>query len=424
MIKSITRMILAMGIFMLMSECAFSQFTLSAELRPRFEYRNGYKRLPDTLSEFASFVSQRSRIYFEYNNGKIKSKISFQDVHVWGNKRLKTDTTTTGLYEAWVEIPICDSLTLKVGKQEILYDNERLLSGCNWAQIGLTHNAAMLKYRKNGLQIDFTGAFNQSTETIFGTDYSKFPNNYKTLNILWVSKQITPQFKASLLGIADGYQKLHTTNTVYLRATYGGILEYNKENKCALALRRFYQDGSMQTGQRISAFYFSTDLSFMLTRKFTLWPGMQISSGTGDANGSDYKNTFNTLLWLRAQVSGNMDYFSNPFTATKGAGLLDPYLNMIYKLNEKGFFRLDLHYFALKNRYIVNVSPIEKTLGSEADLSFTYNFTGELSLMAGFSGNVATKSMEVIVGGNSIYPGGWGFAMLTFKPVFLKTEKK
>ena len=72
----------------------------------------------------------------------------------------------------------------------------------------------------------------------------------------------------------------------------------------------------------------------------------------------------------------------------------------------------------------MNVTPIDKTLGGEADLSFNYNFTKEFSLMAGFSGNVGTKSMEVISGGNSIYPGGWGFAMLTFKPVFFKSEKK
>jgi len=423
--KTATKILLIFGIFMFLHEYSFSQFTLSGELRPRFEYRNGFKRLPDTLSEFAAFVSQRSRICFDYKTDKIKTKISFQDVGVWGSEKFKTDSATVGLYEAWAEIPLCDSLSLKVGKQEISYDNERLFGICNWNQLGNTHNAAMLKYHKNGLQIDFTGAFNQAAENLFGTGYPTYPGNYKTLNILWVSKQFTEQFKASLLGVADGYQRVNSDNTLYMRGTYGGILNYIKEGKYSAAVRGFYQDGRLQTGKQVSAYYFSADLTCNLSSKFILWAGLQYSSGNDGTNLNNTKSdAFNTLYGTQHKFGGNMEYFSSISTATKGAGLVDPYLNFIYNLNEKAYFRLDLHYLALQNNYVVNVTPIDKTLGGEADLSFNYNFTKEFSLMAGFSGNIGTKSMEVIVGGNSIYPGGWGFVMLTFKPVFFKSEKK
>jgi len=412
-------------LFFVIKTTSFSQVSIQGEIRPRFEYRNGYKKLPDSTTSFAAFVSQRSRLYFNYRSSKITTKISFQDVRVWGDEALKTDVPDLGLYEAWVEFPVYDSLSLKIGKQEIAYDNERFFGLSNWSQQGNTHNAAMLKYIKKGLEINFTSALNQAAENTFGTNYSALPNNYKTLNILWISKKITTNLKASLLSVADGYQKANTTNTLYMRGTYGGIIEYTKTNENSAVIRGFYQDGRSQAGQKISAYYMSADLTYTLSQKFILWIGSQYVSGNnGMESNNKFNNAFNTLYGSGHRFSGNMDYFSNISTDTKGAGLVDPYLNMICKLNDKASARLDLHYLMLQNNYKVNALLIDKHLGEEADLSFTYNVNTEISLMAGFSLMKATKSMEKISGGDSNYPGTWGFVMLTFKPTFYKTEKQ
>ena len=412
-------------VLIIISAASYSQITIQGELRPRFEYRDGYKRLPDTSTYFAAFVSQRSRIYFNYKSEKITTKISLQDVRVWGDESMKSDVPGVALYEAWAELPIYDSISLKLGKQEISYDNERLFSASNWTQMGSTHNAAMLKYSKKGLQIDFTGAFNQSTENTFGTSYTAYPSNYKTLNILWISKKINDNIKASVLGVADGYQRANTKSTVYLRGTYGGIFEYAKPNKFSATVRGFYQDGRLQTGQQISAYYLNADITYALMSKFTIWAGMQYVSGN-DATDKNNKisNAFNTLYGSGHKFSGNMEYFSSISSATKGAGLIDPYLNLIYNFNNKASFRLDMHYFMMQNNYVVNTLVTDKHLGEEADLAFSYNFNSEVSLMTGFSMISATKSMEVMVGGNSMYPGAWGFVMLTIKPTFFNSEKK
>ena len=119
-----------------------------------------------------------------------------------------------------------------------------------------------------------------------------------------------------------------------------------------------------------------------------------------------------------------MDYFSDIEANAKGAGLVDPYLKLIYKFGGKVSARLDMHYLMLQNKYVVNTSVIPKHLGDEGDLSFNYSIRNDVTLTAGFSLMLATKSMEVISGGNSMYPGGWGFIMLTIKPTFFSTEKK
>ena len=51
------------------------QFDLSAELRPRYENRHGFQSLLDKNEEGSNFVSQRTRLNFNFKNEKLKLKI-------------------------------------------------------------------------------------------------------------------------------------------------------------------------------------------------------------------------------------------------------------------------------------------------------------------------------------------------------------
>ena len=404
---------------------SYAQFTLTGEIRPRAEFRKGFKTLPDDDITPAFFVSQRTRLNYFYKAEKISAKISFYDVHVWGDEQLKTDIPSIGLNEAWAEIPLCDSLSIRLGKQELSYDNKRLIDSWGWNQMGITHNAALLKYKNSDLQIEFTSAFNQKAENNFGTNYSDMTSTYKTLNILWISKKLTEHFKISTFDIADGYQKENTTNTTYIRGTVGGIAEYKKENKYAAILRAFYQTGRLQSGQQIAAYYWNADFSYFLTEKLNTIIGIDYVSGNDAKDTANKKsNSFNMLYGSGHSFNGNMEYFSSLLKQKKGPGLVDGYIDFIYKWNEKWQTRADFHYFLLQNNYIINTEPIDKKLGAEVDLSCKYDFNKEASLMFGFSAMRPEKSMEPIVGGNSSYYGTWAFVMLTVKPTFFKSDKK
>ena len=58
------------------------QFDLSAELRPRYENRHGFQSLLDTNEEGSNFISQRTRLNFDFKNEKLKLKIVMQNVRV------------------------------------------------------------------------------------------------------------------------------------------------------------------------------------------------------------------------------------------------------------------------------------------------------------------------------------------------------
>ena len=59
-----------------------AQFTIDAEIRPRFEANHGFRTLPVESSQTAYFVSQRTRLNLKYNTDKFTTYISLQDVRL------------------------------------------------------------------------------------------------------------------------------------------------------------------------------------------------------------------------------------------------------------------------------------------------------------------------------------------------------
>ena len=117
---------------------ANAQLTISAQIRPRAEYRNGVGTLtPKDLSgngdtAAAGFISQRSRLSLNYKFEKLAFGMSIQDVRVWGQDAStisNADGSRLSVHEAWAEALLIDSigLSLKVGRQELLYDDSRLI---------------------------------------------------------------------------------------------------------------------------------------------------------------------------------------------------------------------------------------------------------------------------------------------------------
>lgn len=67
-----------------------AQFSLQTEIRPRGEYRHGYKSLFSNDDNDAYFVSQRTRLGLNYKDEKFSIKITAQDVRVWEMKVFTT----------------------------------------------------------------------------------------------------------------------------------------------------------------------------------------------------------------------------------------------------------------------------------------------------------------------------------------------
>jgi hypothetical protein len=175
------RVVLSVLCLNLAAFSASGQLTLSGQLRPRAELRDGYGTLETDGNKNAAFVSQRTRLTFNYKSGHLIFQTSVQDVRLWGQDASTitvNDGSRLSLHEAWAEIVLSnkkdtsfkqspvDYFAIKVGRQELVYDDERLLGNLDWTQQGRRHDAIVLKTLQSGWQLDLGAAFNQNTDAV------------------------------------------------------------------------------------------------------------------------------------------------------------------------------------------------------------------------------------------------------------------
>jgi hypothetical protein len=399
---------------------ANAQFTLSGELRPRFEFRDGYKKLPESGTTPAIMVSQRTRLNVDWKYKFLKTRISLQDVRVWGDEAMKKDVAGIGLYEGWIEMGICDSLSVKVGRQELIYDNQRLLSNNNWGAKGVTHDALLLQYKNKGWSLDVAGAFNQSRDTTFSTDYNYSLANYKALGFVILSKKLG-KFKLTGLSINDAYQKKNTKNTTYLRTTNGLIAAF-QTSRIGAFVRGFYQSGQYETGAWTNAWYAGFDVAGKINDHLSLTLGGEWQSGQDSTDKTEkHVNSFSPLYGSNHSFNGYMDYFTKP-ADTKNTGLLDAYLKVETRLCKTHKIMLDLHYFSITNQFAdhVNGGNMNPFLGAEGDITYKWSIIKEVDLQVGYSAMFGSKTLAAVAGGNAAHIAHWAYAMITVKPVFFQ----
>jgi Alginate export len=402
----------------------FSQFELSGELRPRLEIRDGYRKLAPDSSSTAVFVSQRNRFKLSFTNNRFKVFLSLQDIRVWGNEGQLRNIPSQVMHEGWAQLKFNKNLDLKVGRQEIIFDEHRLLGNVNWAQQARSHDAAVLQYHKDSWKIDFATAYNNERELVFNTRYELV--NYRALSYLYVNKKIKDKFTISLMGISDGVQSLDTlANKLNFRFTTGTYMKY-KTNGLTLNGEFYYQLGKWVTRRSINAYMFAFS-AFYNVKSFTIGAGVDFISGTDALDQTNTKNnSFNTLYATNHKFYGYMDYFLNIPVDTKGGGLIDGYLKTKVKTSDKTALMLDLHNFSLANNVASPTDSsiaITRGLGTEIDFVFNYNIDTWVNLKVGYSTMFASSSMEVLTGGNRNNYQQWGWVMLTIKPEFFNSEK-
>ena len=172
-----------------------AQFSLVGQLRTRTELRNGYGNLPVNNAPMAAFTSQRARLTFGYKMDRVTFGLAIQDVRVWGQDAStisNADGNRLMVHEAWADLVLLnradstiatkaiDYLSLKIGRQEMVYDDSRLIGNLDWLQQGRRFDAALLKAQHKGWALDLGVGFNQNTDAfgVAGTYYT--PANVPT----------------------------------------------------------------------------------------------------------------------------------------------------------------------------------------------------------------------------------------------------
>ena len=172
------------------ASCQENAFKIMAQYRVRPEFRHGYKTLSADTSKTAFFITQRVRLIFDYKNKNLRIYMSAQDIRTWGDEEPLKDIPGLSVNELWAELSLKNNFSLKIGRQELVYDDHRLLGNADWNNATRSHDALLLKYtnKTNRIYWHTGAAFNQNGEPIFGTKYTL--NNYKFLAFSWFKKKV------------------------------------------------------------------------------------------------------------------------------------------------------------------------------------------------------------------------------------------
>ncbi len=398
-----------------------AQFSISAQLRPRLEFRDGFRSPKAADSKSAFFVSQRTRLILDFKNEKLRLFVSPQDVRVWGQEKQVGKDPSFGLHEGWGQLKVSDIFSIKAGRQELVYDGHRLLGNLDWLHQARSHDALLFKINTEKLKLDFGGAFNQSAERVFGLDYRS--DNYKVLSLVHAQQKFE-NFSWGAISILDGYEKSETDSDLFWRYSIGTLLGY-KINSLNLEGSFYWQSGTTRDEMDIAAYLFNLKALYKFN-KASVAAGLDFVSG--DNPGDDKFQAFNTLYATNHKFYGWMDYFLNIPVDTKGGGLADFYANVNFSAGSKASFKIFLHYFMLANDVRDELRPtenIDRYLGTEVDVVFILKIAPYAKLQTGLSASLISDSMVQIKGtGDKDEINSWGWVMLALTPELFNSKNK
>ena len=401
------------------------QFDLSAELRPRYENKHGYKTLLATDADGSNFVSQRTRLNFGYKNEKLNLYVSMQNIRVWGDvSTLSSDDNATALHEAWAEAILNSKISLKFGRQEIVYDDHRIFGSVGWAQQARSHDAFLFKYKPNeNNRLDVGFALNSDSQAGVDNLYSNAAG-YKAFQYAWYHSNFD-KFGISFLLLNTGieYIDINDNQTVDYMQTIGPRVTY-KSGKFNANAAVYFQTGK-SVDKDISASYFAGNIGYKLSDNFSAGLGMEILSGKDMNDGDTDVKSFAPLFGTNHKFNGWMDYFYVGNHANS-VGLTDISATLAYN---KGKFSAKFipHFFSAAADVFNGLNKMDNNLGTEIDFTLGYKIAKDITLNAGYSKMFATDTMEALplVTGDRGEDNSWGWIMFTFKPkLFSHTIKK
>ncbi|MEM0517129.1 alginate export family protein [Aequorivita flava] len=400
----------------------YSQFTIDAELRPRFEYRHGYKTLFPDNTDPAAFVSQRTRLNFDFKSEKLHLFLSPQDVRVWGDvpQLNVADENGFSLHQAWGEFVLVSDLSLKIGRQEIVYDDQRFLGNVGWAQQGRSHDAAVFKYEPTAVKLHVGAAYNQDAEALTGNILTK--NTYKSLQYAWFHKD-WKNLNASFLFLNNGLQFIDEIEPAKNETRYSQTAGLHLKTAIAnfnFNSNLYYQFGKDVLNNSLEAYLISLEALYSANENLNVGLGGELLSGNDYGSPANGKNkAFNPLYGTNHKFNGYMDYFyvGNHLNTV---GLVDLYGNVKYNLSTKSKLQIAFHQFFSAADLKNNDS---KNLGFEIDLVTSFKLSEFTNIQAGYSQFFTSNGIEMVKNNYDNNTNNWAWVMVTINPNLFTWQK-
>ncbi len=413
-------------------------FVIGLEFRPRAEYRNGYRYLREDSTQAGFQVLGRSRLNITYEqHKKFKFHTSIQDIRTWGQYDSRSTAGTIQLFEAYVEPYLTSKISVRIGRQRIMLDNQRLFAQNDWRPNANAHDGLSFHYIDEYFQTSVYGVFNQADpEVFFGTDFQPSWAKYKYLGVHHLKynfKKIT----LTTINALDGFQDKKRVEKHYNRYTNGGRLEWENSN-FYLTFSGYYQWGENNAGKELQAWYIQPEIKYTNKQfKNNVRLGLEVLSGNDGTNATRTRDqSFEPLYGVAHRFNGYMDFFISFPRDLNHAGLVNPYLFLEQQLLAKFFVQAHFHLFYAQNKLVKSNGQEESSyVGFENDyvlkykankfteleLGFSYaNLTNAAAAMKESGASTINPQNKSSTGGNPDLIPTWSYLSIKFTPELFK----
>ena len=376
-----------------------NQLTLDAQFLSRGELRLGGLPENELDDDFAAFFMERTRLIAGYSRPYLDAKISFQHSGVWG----QAGKGSMNLYETWVQLNAKNGMFARLGRQELSYDDERIIGSNDWAMAAASHDVGKFGYEGHGHKAHLILGFNQNAEnTNGGTFYANGAQPYKSMQTLWYHYDV-PHTK---LGASLIFMNLGTQDVTYRVTRFqqlAGLYARYNPNRWLLEGSYYRQFGRSDVNMPIEAWMASGKVRYKITNALRLTTGYDYLSGDefyyvrgqgqiGLVHRKKQKG-FSTLYGSNHQFYGAMDFFYiSAFIDGFSPGLQNIYAGVDFSPIKNVNTSAAYHYLATT----VNLKGLDRALGHELELLATYSFMGDAKLSAGYSLMVGSNTMKAL----------------------------
>ena len=383
-----------------------NQLTIDAQLRTRGEYNNGAITPRSEGQSPAIFINERARVGVGFQRDNLELKVAVQHTGIWGQDDINASDGSVAMNEAWAKLKFGEGWFAQVGRQQLSYDDERILGGLDWHVSGNWHDAVRVGYEAAQDKLHLIVGWNQPFANNRGNYYDG-PMPYKTMQTVWYHHQFNNDpIGLSLLlmnlgrdGGWQGHSKTRYMQTMGLDLTY-------KPSPVDIHGAFYYQTGKQADNDKVSAWMASAKVDYRIDQVWGVNVGYDYRSGIDFK--SDKVKAFDQLFGTHHKFYGFMDYFLRNVPT----GLQDIQAGLTAQVSPKVNLLLNYHYFLTA----CDMGDLDKGLGSEIDLQLTAKLKKDVTLMAGYSTMLGTKSMDAVKGGNHKSWQDWAWVTLNINP--------
>ena len=404
-----------------------NHLTLDANLMTRGELRyGGFPSAPEFAADHAQFVMARTRLSVGYERAFLAAKITAQHSGVWGQQ----GKGAFNLSEAWAKLRANNGLFAIIGRQELAYDDERILGRNDWAMAANSHDAALLGYEGHGHKAHLVLAFNQQAwNTNGGTQYttSSGAQVHRSMVTGWYHydfKRIP--LGASLLFMDVGLQNDQEEDPkVEHQQLLGGYVKFNP-NRWNVEAAYYRQMGTDEFHIPIKAWMTSVKANYDPTGQWRVTAGYDYLSGDPNPQVPQIgslglaKHTvvrgFNTIYGSHHQFYGAMDFFYvRAYYGGYTPGLQNLYASTRFRPIQAIDCSVSYHFLMTAER----IDGASRTLGHEMEITAEYTPIKFVKISAGYTymhGSSTLERLQRVEGKNHLH---WAWLMLSVNPRIL-----